>query len=270
MHEIAAAMDPQNSADEAAEELLRRIGIDSCDAAVVLGSGWGGAASELGDAENEIVWSGIPGFVTPGSPGHSPTVRSMWVGAKRVLVFMGRVHLYEGYGAATVAHAVRVAGAAGARAVALTNAAATLRADFAVGQPVLISDHINVMGTSPLEGGDLLDLEDAYSLRLREAARGVAPSLAEGVYAAIRGPALATPAEARVLRLMGADLVGMSTVPEALAAREQGVEVLGLSLVTHNAAGMAGPRVTGEAVRDVGQRRSGELAELLHQIMLRV
>lgn len=257
-------------ADEAAEELRSRLGIESCDAVVILGSAWGGAAIELGESENEIVSTELPGFVGPAAAEHSPTIRCMWVGAKRVLVFMGRTHLYEGHGAASAVHAVRTGIRAGARSVLLTDAAATLRADFAIGQPILVRDHINMTGASPLEGADFLDLSSAYSPHLREVAREVAPSLAEGVYAGLRGPSLETPAEVRMLRTMGADLAGMSTVLEAIAAVDLGADVLGLSLVTHVAAGQAGPMVTGESVRKAGAQRSSELANLLRRILLRL
>lgn len=246
------------------------MSIDSCDTAVVLGSGWGGTAASLGESENEVVSTELPGFVPPVAAEHSPTLRSMWIGAKRVLVFMGRNHLYQGIGASSVVHGVRTAIHCGARSVLLTNAAASLRADFTLGQPILIRDHINLTAASPLESGDFLDMENAYTPRLRDIAREVAPSIAEGVYAGLRGPNLATPAEIRMLRTSGADLVGMSTVLETIAGVDMGADVLGLSLVTHVAAGEAGPRVTGEAVRQVGAQRSGDLASLLHQIVLRL
>ncbi|QVQ55047.1 purine-nucleoside phosphorylase [Spiractinospora alimapuensis] len=246
------------------------MNVDSIDAAVVLGTGWGGTASPLGESENEVVATELPGFVSPVAAEHSPTLRSMWIGAKRVLVFMGRNHLYQGIGAASVVHGVRTAIHCGARSVILTNAAATLRADFAIGQPVLIRDHINLTAASPLESGDFLDMEEAYSPRLRDIAREVAPSIAEGVYAGLRGPNLATPAEVRMLRTSGADLVGMSTVLETIAAVDMGTDVLGVSLVTHVASGEAGPTVSGEAVRQVGAQRTDELASMLHQIVLRL
>jgi purine-nucleoside phosphorylase len=160
-------------------------------------------------------------------------VRVVPVARRSVLVFLGRTHLYEGGGVAAVVHGVRTAVAAGARSVVLTNAAGGLRPGLAVGQPVLISDHLNLTGRSPLVGPAFADLTDLYTKRLRALARRVDPTLAEGVYAALPGPQYETPAEIRMLRTLGADLVGMSTALEAIAASAAGAAVLGLSLVTN-------------------------------------
>ena len=168
----------------------------------------------------------------------------MRIGDRRVLVLLGRTHYYEGHGVARVVHGVRTAVAAGCRAVVLTNAAGGLRQGMSVGQPVLISDHLNLTATSPLVGAQFVDLTDLYSPRLRELARVDRPDLEEGVYAALPGPHFETPAEIRMLRTLGADLVGMSTVLEAIAARAAGAEVFGLSLVTNLAAGITGSRWT--------------------------
>ena len=155
---------------------------------------------------------------------------------------LGRTHLYEGRGVDAVAHGVRTAAAAGCRTVVLTNAAGGLARGHGVGEPVLISDHLNLTGRSPLRGPRFVDLTDLYSPRLRALAREIDPTLAEGVYAGLPGPHFETPAEIRMLRMLGADLVGMSTVLEAIAARAEGVEVFGLSLVTNLAAGCRASR----------------------------
>ena len=153
------------------------------------------------------------------------------------MVLLGRTHLYEGRGVDAVVHGVRTAAAAGCRTVVLTNAAGGVREGLPVGQPVLVSDHLNLTARSPLVGARFVDLVDLYSARLRGLVRGVDPTLEEGVYAALPGPHYETAAEIRMLRTLGADLVGMSTALEAIAARAEGLEVLGVSLVTNLAAG---------------------------------
>ena len=158
--------------------------------------------------------------MAPTAAGHGGEVLSLRIGDHRVLVFVGRIHAYEGHELHQVVHPVRTACAAGAHTVVLTNAAGGLRADYVVGQPVLISDHLNLTARSPLVGASFVDLVDAYSPRLRAIAHEIDPSLAEGVYAGLPGPHYETPAEIRMLRTLGADLVGMSTVHETIAARE--------------------------------------------------
>ena len=205
-----------------------------------------GAARRAGPA-SKCRWPTSAGSRRPRSPGHSPVVRSLALGGLRVLVFLGRIHLYEGHPVATVVHGVRMAVAAGCKVIVLTNAAGGIRAGYEVGQPVLISDHLNLTGRSPLAGDPppdgypprFTDLTDLYSRRLRELAYNADPGLPEGVYAALPGPHYETPAEIRALRTLGADLVGMSTVLEAIAARHLGAEVLAISLVTNLAAGLA-------------------------------
>jgi purine-nucleoside phosphorylase len=231
-------------ADEAAAALLARVGADAVDVAVVLGSGWAPAAAELGE---------------PSAAGHGGQVLSLTVGGKRVLVLLGRIHAYEGHDLRHVVHPVRTACAAGARSVVLTNAAGGLREDHSVGQPVLISDHVNLTARSPLVGAQFVDLVDAYSPRLRALARDVDPSRAEGVYAGLPGPHYETPAEIRMLRTLGADLVGMSTVHETIAARAAGAEVLGVSLVTNLAAGMTGEPLNHEEVLEAIAARAAGL-----------
>ncbi|MCW2624028.1 purine-nucleoside phosphorylase, partial [Mycobacterium sp.] len=214
--------DPDALAAAAAVAIRDRTGVDVHDIAVVLGSGWAPAVAQLGDPVAVVPMAELPGFTPPTAAGHGGQVLSLHVGDHRVLVFVGRIHAYEGHGLRHVVHPVRAACAAGARSVVLTNAAGGLRDDYAVGQPVLISDHLNLTARSPLVGPQFVDLTDAYSPRLRTLAREIDPSLAQGVYAGLPGPHYETPAEIRMLRTLGADLVGMSTALEAIAARAAG------------------------------------------------
>jgi purine-nucleoside phosphorylase len=254
-------------AGSAAEAITRLTGVQKHDIAVVLGSGWRPAADLIGPAAAEVRMADLPGFVAPTAVGHGGTVRSVQVGDRRALVLLGRTHHYEGHGVASVVHGVRTAAAAGCRAVLLTNAAGGLRDGMVPGQPVLISDHLNLTALSPLVGANFVDLTDLYSARLRAVARSIDPTLTEGVYAGLPGPHFETPAEIRMLRTLGADLVGMSTVLEAIAARAAGVEVFGLSLVTNLAAGITGEPLSHEEVLAAGlaaaERMGGLLAELV-------
>ncbi len=251
-------------AEKAAKYLLRALRADP-QIAIVLGSGWGLAADELATQEVEISVGILPGFVAPGVGGHEGRVRLVKAGGREVLVLLGRSHLYEGRSAAEVVHPVRTAVIAGARTVVLTNAAGSLRADLRIGQVALLRDHINLTGASPLSGAAppapygsrFVDLTDLYSARLRALARTVDPDLPEGVYAALPGPHYETPAEIAMLRAGGADLVGMSTVLEAIAARHLGAQVLGLSLVTNLAAGMTGAGMAGAGMTGAGMTGAG-------------
>jgi purine-nucleoside phosphorylase len=184
-------------------------------------------------------------------------------------VLLGRTHLYEGHGVDAVATGVRTAAAAGCRTVVLTNAAGGIREGMRVGEPVLISDHLNLTGRSSLHGPRFTDLTDLYSPRLRALAREIDPTLSEGVYAGLPGPHFETPAEIRMLRGLGADLVGMSTVLEAIAARAEGVEVFGLSLVTNLAAGMTGEPLDHHEVLAAGAASAGRMGELLRDLIAR-
>lgn len=264
---MSAPADPHALAQEAAAALARLTGVDRHDVALVMGSGWAPAADQLGTPATEFDVSELPGFRPPTVEGHSGSVRSIPIGDKRALVLLGRTHLYEGTGVASVVHGVRVAVAAGAKLVVLTNAAGGLRTDMSPGQPVLISDHLNLTATSPLVGATFVDLTDLYSPRLRDLARTLSPGLAEGVYAQLPGPHFETPAEIRMLRGMGADLVGMSTVLEAIAARAGGAEVFGLSLVTNMAAGMTGAPLDHEEVLATGRAAAQEMGTLLAQLI---
>jgi purine-nucleoside phosphorylase len=259
----------QDLAADAAALIAKQTGVDSHDVAVVLGSGWRPAADELGVAEFELPVADLPGFTAPTVAGHGGTARSLQVGDKRALVLLGRTHLYEGRGVGAVVHGVRTAAAAGCRTVVLTNAAGCLRDGVSVGQPVLISDHLNLTATSPLVGAQFVDLTDLYSPRLRALAREIDPTLVEGVYAGLPGPHFETPAEIRMLRTMGADLVGMSTVLEAIAARAAGVEVFGLSLVTNLAAGITGEPLNHEEVLEAGRASASRMGVLLRALVER-
>jgi purine-nucleoside phosphorylase len=234
--------DPFEVARLAAGTLADLTGAARHDVALVLGSGWGPAGDLLGETLATVDLTQVPGFAAAAVAGHSGTVRSVRIGTtdRRALVFGTRTHVYEGRGVRAVAHGVRTAAAAGCRAVVLTNGCGGLDLDWPPGTPVLISDHINLTGMSPLEGPTFVDLTDLYSPRLRALCREVEPALPEGVYAQFRGPQYETPAEVRMAGILGASLVGMSTGLEAIAARQAGLEVLGISLVTNTAAGVTG------------------------------
>jgi purine-nucleoside phosphorylase len=264
---------------EASAGLLKKLtGMPGFDVAVVFGSGWRAAADAIGTGEREIPLADLEGFGVPTVAGHTPTVRYLIRGDLRVLLFLGRVHLYEGHEPGTVVHGVRTAVAAGCRVVVLTNAAGGIRADYAVGQPVLINDHLNLTGRSPLSGpppppgypGRFTDLADLYSARLRALAREADPTLAEGVYAALPGPHYETPAEIRMLRACGADLVGMSTALEAIAARHLGAEVLAISLVTNPAAGLATEPLDHGEVLAAAQASAARVGQLLGSVLPRL
>jgi len=264
---VDAAIETRAKAEEAATALARATGVLHHDVALVMGSGWVPAADRLGAATAEIDVAALPGFAAPAVQGHVGKIRSIPVGGKRALVLLGRTHLYEGRGVAAVVHGIRTAVAAGARLIVLTNAAGGLRQGMTPGDPVLISDHLNLTATSPIAGANFVDLTDLYSPRLRALAQSIDPSLAEGVYAQLPGPHFETPAEIRMLRTLGADLVGMSTVLEAIAAREAGAEVFGLSLVTNLAAGMTGEPLNHEEVLATGKASAVRMGDLLAELV---
>ena len=245
----------------------------------MLGSGWAPAADALGTVVAEVPLDELGGFPAPAVTGHVAAVRSVSLGGMPVLVFLGRVHLYEGHSPAAVVHGVRTAIAAGCGTIILTNAAGGIRAGLRPGQPVLISDQLNLTGSSPLAGLPLdrqpdrplfTDMTDAYSPRLRALARAKDPTLEEGVYAGMLGPQYETPAEIRMLRAMGADLVGMSTALEAIAARHLGAEVLGVSLVTNVAAGLSEQKLDHQDVLSAGRDAAAALGQLLAAILAEV
>ena len=266
---------PYETARYAADELRVRSGVDAYDVAIVLGSGWKEGATALGAPSSDVAYSNLPGFVAPTVAGHAGRLLSVSVAGRQVLLVAGRVHLYEGHPVATVVHPVRTAVAAGARVVVLTNACGGIDPSIAPGQVVVIRDHINLTATSPMEGEEppegfaarFVDLTDLYSARLRAAAHGVAPELGEGVYLGLRGPHYETPAEIAMARTMGASLVGMSTVLEAIAARHLGAEVLGLGLVSNFAAGVTSAPLDHREVLETGQNAAASLGRLLERLV---
>ncbi|KHO27169.1 purine nucleoside phosphorylase [Mycolicibacterium setense] len=255
---------------QAAAEIAERTGIERHDVAVVLGSGWAPAVAELGDPVATVPMADLPGFTPPSAAGHGGQVHSLRIRGHRVLVLAGRIHAYEGHDLQHVVHPVRAAAATGVSTVVLTNAAGGLRAEYQVGQPVLISDHLNLTARSPLVGAQFVDLVDAYSPRLRALARDIDPTLAEGVYAGLPGPHYETPAEIRMLRTLGADLVGMSTVHETIAARAAGLQVLAISMVTNLAAGMTGEPLSHAEVLEAGRRSATRMGALLRSVIERI
>jgi purine-nucleoside phosphorylase len=256
-------------AADAASVLAERTGVATHDVAVVLGSGWREAADGFGPPTHEIPMAELPGFVPPSVSGHGGVVRSVPVDGRNVLVLLGRTHLYEGHGIEPAVHNVRTAAAAGCRAVLLTNAAGGIRQGMAVGDAVIVTDHLNLTARSPLAGARFVDLTDLYSPRLRALAASLDPDLSEGVYAGLPGPHFETPAEIRMLQGLGADLVGMSTVLEAIAARAEGMEVFALSLVTNLAAGLTDGPVDHVDVLAAAARSAGRLGGLLRSLAAR-
>ncbi|MFE3289769.1 purine-nucleoside phosphorylase [Rhodococcus sp. NPDC059234] len=256
-----------NLEQQAAHVLGERTGVPRHDVAIVLGSGWQEAADAFGPPQATVPMADLPGFAAPTASGHAGELRSVRVGDHSVLLMLGRTHAYEGHDLSRVVHPVRTACAAGAGTVVLTNAAGGIREGLSVGEPVLIADHLNLTARSPLVGAEFVNLVDAYSPELRDLARRIEPSLTEGVYAALPGPHYETPAEIRMLRTLGADLVGMSTVHETIAARAVGARVLGLSLVTNLAAGITGRPLDHTEVLAAGAASAGRIGVLLRELV---
>ena len=260
----------ESVATRAAAELAERTGVERHDIAIVLGSGWTPAADLIGTANHDFPVTDLAGFLAPAVAGHAGRLRSIPVGDKQVLAFLGRTHLYEGRGVDPVVHGVRVAAAAGCRTIILTNACGGLRPGMSVGDPVVIRDHLNLTFATPLLGPRFVDLTDLYARRLRELVHAIDPSIAEGVYAMFHGPQYETPAEVTMAGILGADLVGMSTVLEAIAAHAEGCEVLGLSLVTNLAAGITGDKLDHEEVLAAGRAAATRMGGLLHELITRL
>jgi len=252
----------------AAQTIISRTGVRTHDIALILGSGWGEAADLIGREVASISSAEIPGFKPAAVAGHTSSVRSLETeSGKRILVLGGRQHFYESRDAATVAHAVRTANAAGCRTLVLTNGCGSIDPSIAPGTPVLIGDHINFTGATPLTGATFVDMTAVYSPRLRAIAKSIDPALTEGVYMQFTGPQYETPAEVRMAGVLGATLVGMSTVLEAIAAREADMEVLGLSLVTNLAAGISGETLSHAEVLDAGRNAGPRISRLLADIV---
>ncbi len=266
------ATDPFEVARAAAARIAELTGAEKHDVALVLGSGWAPAGDLLGETLAEVPNTEVPGFTAAAVAGHSGTIRSVRIGAsdRRALVFGTRTHFYEGRGVRAVVHGVRTAAAAGCRVLVLTNGCGGLDPAWAPGTPVLIGDHINLTGASPLEGPTFVDLTDLYSARLRALCREVDPGLPEGVYVQFRGPQYETPAEVRMAGVLGGHLVGMSTALEAIAARHAGLEVLGISLVTNAAAGISASPLDHAEVVAAGQAAAQRVGGMLADVVTRI
>lgn len=263
------ATDPFEVARAAAAVIAEKTGAERHDVALVLGSGWGEAGDLIGEALATVDNADVPGFAKAAVEGHSGTMRSVAIGdsGRRALVYGTRTHFYEGRGVRAVVHAVRTAAAAGCKAIVLTNGCGGLNPAWGPGTTVLIRDHINLTAHSPIEGANFVDLTDLYTPRLRELARSVDPTLDEGVYVQFRGPHYETPAEVQMAKTIGGDLVGMSTTLEAIAARQAGLEVLGISLVTNLAAGISEQPLSHAEVMETGQAAAARCGRLLADIV---
>lgn len=266
-------------ASEAAGWLQAR-GIDGADVAVVLGSGLGDFADRL-DAPLRIPYGEIPHWPAPSVVGHAGTLVAGRMQGRRVLALAGRVHAYEGHAPSVVTFAVRVLGRLGVPRVILTNAAGGINTRFTRGALMIIDDHINMTGANPLTGPNddrfgprFPDMSEVYSARLREtagaAARAAGVAVAHGVYVAVPGPSYETPAEIRAFRAIGADAVGMSTVPEAIAARHMGLEVLGISCITNMAAGVLAQPLVHDEVMETAREVRGQFIALLEATIARL
>ncbi|ASN51505.1 MULTISPECIES: purine-nucleoside phosphorylase [unclassified Sinomonas] len=268
MTTTAQSAEPFALAQAAADHIASATGVAQHDIALVLGSGWGGAADLIGETTATLPAHEVPGFSAPAVEGHVGTIRSVRAAdGKRALVLGARTHYYEGRGVRAVVHGVRTAAAAGCRVVVLTNGCGGLNPAWAPGTPVLISDHINLTATSPLEGPTFVDLTDLYSARLRAVAKSVDPSLTEGVYVQFPGPHYETPAEVQYAKRIGGDLIGMSTALEAIAARHAGLEVFGISLVTNLAAGISPEPLSHEEVLAAGRAAGPRISRLLADVI---
>jgi purine-nucleoside phosphorylase len=263
-------------AQAAADFILAQSALRPC-IGIVLGSGLGAFAGQLTDA-TAIPFAEIPHFPQSTVPGHSGRLVIGTVAGVPVAVMQGRVHAYEGYNSDEVTFPVRVLGRAGITQLILTNAAGGINPDYHQGQLVLLSDHINFSGRNPVAGANderlgprFFDMSEAYSARLRAVAQRAAQSLnfglSEGVYLSVLGPSFETPAEIRAFRALGADLVGMSTVQETIAARHMGIEVLGISCVTNMAAGIRKQPLSHEEVMETGRAVEARLAGLLTRLV---
>jgi purine-nucleoside phosphorylase len=265
------AADPFEIAATAAADIARLTGVEHHDLAVTLGSGWGRAAELIGETVASIPATEVTGFSKPALEGHVGTLRSVRTpDGRHVLVIGARTHFYEGHGPRRVVHSVRTAAATGAKTMILTNGAGGIRETWKPGQPVLISDHINLTAATPLEGATFIDLTDLYSSRLRGIARGIDPTLDEGVYCQFPGPQYETPAEVQMAKAIGGHIVGMSTALEAIAARQAGMEVLGFSLITNLAAGISPDPLSHAEVLQAGKDAEPVISDLLARVVAKL
>ncbi len=267
-------------ATEAARFITAKAQGKTPRAAIVLGSGLGGVASAIEDRV-EIPYSEIPHFPVSTVEGHDGKLIVGSINGVEVVAMKGRFHFYEGYTMEQVTLPVRVFSLMEVRTLILTNAAGGANPDFGPGSLMIITDHINLMGDNPLIGPNdnrfgprFPDMTEVYSKDYIASARAVARetgiALAEGVYIALRGPSYETPAEVRMLRALGADALGMSTVPEAIVARHSGLQVLGLSCITNTAAGLAGQEINHAEVMEVGKEAGERLSELILKLLPRL
>lgn len=278
------AMDEFTRAESAANvirmQLSQKPQLGAPEIAVVLGSGLGAIADELADPV-VIPYVDIPNFPRSTALGHAGRLVIGKSGELTIAALQGRIHQYEGYSSREAAFPVRVLGRLGIRSLVLTNAAGAINAEYQQGDLVLLSDHINLQGNNPLNGPNderfgprFPDMSEVYSRHYRslalDAGRELGIALREGVYAALRGPSYETPAEIRYLRAIGADLVGMSTAPEAIVARHMGIEVLAISCVANPASGMSGGKIDHAEVLATGERVSGTLRALLTMVLPRI
>jgi purine-nucleoside phosphorylase len=258
-------------AAHSARELARRLGIDHHDVLLMLGSGLSGTAEALGAGEESVPLDTLPFFPPYTAGGHRAHAWSVQCGGLRLLVLGGRCHLYEGLTPIEVVHPLRTGIATGCQTVVLTAAAGGIRNDLATGSVMIVEDHLNLTGRSPLIGPDFVDMADAYTPRLRAlafATGSAAPALSSrpGVYAQLPGPQFETPAEIRMLRTMGADVVGMSMALETIAARQAGAEVLGLALVT-NAAAAVNTTIDVGDITEVGTAAVPDVAAIVRHVV---
>ena len=260
--------DPFAVAQDAAAQIAEKTGVERHDIALTLGSGWAKAADIIGETTATVPATEIVGFSRPALEGHTGSLRSILLpNGKRALVIGARTHYYENHGVRRVVHSVRTAAATGATTMVLTNGAGGIRETWKPGTPVLISDHINLTAASPLEGATFVDLTDLYSRRLRALAREIDPGLDEGVYCQFRGPQYETPAEVQMAKAIGGHIVGMSPALEAIAARQAGMEILGMSLITNLAAGIQKTPLSHEEVIAAGKAAEAVISALLAKIV---
>jgi purine-nucleoside phosphorylase len=265
------ATNPFDIAKQAAASIAELTGVANHDIALALGSGWAKAADLIGETVASVDATQIIGFSAPTVQGHVATIRSIKLpNGKHALVLGARTHYYEGHGVRRVSHGVRTAAATGVKTMILTNGAGGIKETWKPGSPVLISDHINLTADSPLEGAKFVDLTDLYSKRLRDLARTVDASLDEGVYCQFRGPHYETPAEVQMAKHIGGHIVGMSTALEAIAAREAGMEILGLSLITNLAAGIQKEPLSHAEVLQAGKDAEVRISALLAEIVAKI
>jgi purine-nucleoside phosphorylase len=239
--------------------------------AIVLGSGLGPFAESL-EHEVTVPYGDVPGLPVSRVPGHAGRFLLARLAGRPLLIAQGRVHLYEGWNAREVTQGVRLMHQIGVETVILTNAAGTVNPEFPPGDWMMLSDHLNLTGHSPLHGGaHFFDMSEVYDRSLRAVFRDTAASLGlrlhEGIYAALPGPQYETPAEIRMLKILGADAVGMSTVPEAIQARALGMRVAAFSCLTNWGAGLSGNTLSHDEVTDTGRQAAGTLARLLHAVL---